>query len=92
MHLCGKALETLFLFIIQYNGYFYCMTMLYMCLLASLGIETNKRKLRTKACKITHSSPLNNSISPRNERNDQEPSPFFQEEVQQQEDGMPINS
>ena len=82
----GKDLETLFYFLIQYNVYFYCMPMVYMSLLTCLGVTTKKRKLQIKAYKIMHSLPLNDSISPRNERNDQDPS-SIQEQMQQEEDG-----
>ena len=47
------------------------MTNLYMCLLIVLDIVTKERKLRTKACKKTPSSPLNDSICPSNERNEE---------------------
>ena len=55
-------------------------------------MATKKKKLQTKACKKTLALPLNDYISPSNERNDKEPSPSFQEKVEQQQDYMTINS
>ena len=63
----GKDLETLLYFLIQYNVYFYYMTMLYMFLLTFLAILTKKSKLQTKSYKKTPVSPLNDYISPINE-------------------------
>jgi hypothetical protein len=67
----GKDLETLFYFLIQYNVFFYCMTILYIFVLTFLVIATNKKKLWRKACKKTPLSPKNDSISPRNEINEE---------------------
>jgi len=76
----------------QYNFYFYCMAMLYICLLTFLSIVTKKRKIQTKGSYKIHSLPLNDCNSPNNERNDvEEILPSFQEEVQQEEHGMRIN-
>lgn len=87
----GQDLETLFYFLIQHNFYFYFMTMVYKCLLTFLGIATKKRKFQTKAYKITPSALLNDSTSPSNEINGQDPS-SFQGEVHLEEDSMSTNS
>jgi len=77
----------------QYNAYFYCMAMLYICLLMFLSIVTKKRKIQTRESYKTPLLPLNDCNSPNNERNDvEETPPSFQEEAQQEKHGMHINS
>jgi len=77
----------------QYNACFYCMAMLYICLLTFFSIVTKKRKIQTRASYKEPLLPLNDCISPNNEINDVKGTPpAFQEEVQEEEHGKPINS
>ena len=72
--------------------YFYCMTILCICLLTFFPRVTKKRKISTRESKITPFVPLNNSISPHNEGNDKDKFYFFQEEEKHEEESNPINS